>query len=334
MTKKDRYTLYRTLFDLCKDQAWKVWIRRGGNDAERVRCRSTVWHHEFCADPFLFVKDGVPYLFYETLKNGKGVIGYFECVDGDWADRGVIIDMPWHMSYPQVFEEDGRVYMIPEQSNHGKGNVALYEAVEFPRKWEMRKVLIDRPFADSTLLKHEGHYYMACYAIPPHEGAELWRAEKLVGPWERHPQWGKVSQARRLRRCAGSFCRGEHVERVGLVLGDGHGEHVEHGEWTGIYRMAQDCNGGYGKRVFRVPVLKLSPTEYEEGPAELVLDWGNEPKGCGKHTLNELSVNGEKWVVWDASTAVWKPFGVIIRAVVKRLCAFVAERVKRVWRRG
>lgn len=262
-------------------QSWTAW--EGGTPVLAGFRRRAKWRKMFCADPFLFHDRGINWLFYETLNSqGKGVIGCLKEVDGKWVQVGKVLEEPWHLSYPQVFEEGGRVYMIPESCDFGKGNVSLYTTDNFPFGWKKVATLIDRPFADATILKHEGHWYMACYTIPPDESAELWHAESLMGPWRRHPQWNRINQSNRLRRCGGAF-----------VCKRGH-----------LFRVAQDCNGVYGKRLYRVRINKISPAEYEEGPVTLLAGREDEPRGF-KHTYNEIMVKGRRLAVYDVHRTYW-----------------------------
>lgn len=251
---------------------WSSYVGKDGGRPMRVG------NLKFCADPFLFHWQGANWLFYESLdKQGKGYIGCYKEENGKWLPQGPVLEEPWHLSYPQVFEDGGKVYMIPESCDFGKGNVSLYEALEFPKKWQKVAKLIDRPFADSTIFKHEGHWYMACYTIPPKETAELWHAPALLGPWTRHPMWDKINQSRRLRRCGGSF-----------IVRDGR-----------LYRVAQDCNSVlYGKRLFAVEVAEISPEVYREGAAWLLWDKSMPPYNyC--HTYNEMMAEGHKVTVVD-----------------------------------
>ena len=205
----------------------------------------------YVADPFLFVQDGITYLFYEMLKAKKGVLGCFRRENGSWKDLGLVLEEPWHLSYPQVIKENGRVFMIPESCDFGgrfaRGAVRLYEPKDFPFGWRETAQLINEPFSDSTLCRKDGHFYLSCDREHPHESAELWQAPSLTGPWTQHPQSAAHNQSKRLRRCGGAF------QEV-----DGR-----------LFRIAQDCNGAYGKRLFKVPVERLSPTEYREGAAQL-----------------------------------------------------------------
>lgn len=274
--------IFQYAFDVFQSRfyelGWRSYVRYGDGPLIHAKIGRHDWHRQFVADPFLFRHDGTNWLFFETLdkKVYKEKLGCFKEVNGKWIPRGIVLEQPWHLSYPQVFEEDGHIYMIPEQSAGGKGDVSLYEATNFPYGWVKRATLIDKPFADSTLLRKDGHYYLACCSLPPNEVGELWHSDNLMGPWVRHPQYKNINQSKRLRRCGGGFIYKDEQ----------------------LYRVAQDCNGAYGKRVYIVPVLKVSPTEYAEGDARVLLDQRTWPYKF-KHTYNEIDVDGVKLSVFD-----------------------------------
>lgn len=290
--------LVRLLLIYVTREGWRSYVAR---DDEKFACVPLPRElNGFCANPFFFEKDGTLWLFFETIdKAMKGRLAACRWTGKRWADFQIVLEEPFHLSYPQVFEEDGHVYMIPESGNKGKGDVALYEAMDFPRGWVKRQVLIDRPYADSTLLRQSGHYYLACYTNA-NESAELWHAERLTGPWMIHPQSGNMNQSRRLRRCGGAWLD----------------------EGGRLYRVAQDCNGFYGKRLFKVPVLKISPTEYQEGAAVLLWDDKRFPyRKC--HTYNKLEEKGGEWMVIDCHRNVLRnPI-----ESVRGLCGYARERV-------
>ena len=246
MTKRMRLSWRKMIQGRLGKATYRTFFRIDGGEY-----RPVVTPNPYVADPFLFVRDGVAYLFYETLKAKKGVLGCFRRENGAWKDLGVVLEEPWHLSYPQVFEEDGKVFMIPEscdfRGGFSRGAVRLYEPADFPFGWQETAKLIEEPFSDSTLYRRDGRYYLSCDREHPGESAELWQSLSLTGPWTRHPQSANHSQSKRLRRCGGAF-----QERDGR-----------------LFRIAQDCNGAYGKRLFKVPVEQLTPTEYREGPAEL-----------------------------------------------------------------
>lgn len=65
------------------------------------------------ADPFLLQRDGKLFMFYETksAEQQKGQIGVAASEDGGRSFRhlAVVLDLPWHLSYPFVFEHEGQV---------------------------------------------------------------------------------------------------------------------------------------------------------------------------------------------------------------------------------
>lgn len=249
MTKRSRVLWQRFLQGRLARPVYRTLFRFNGGEYRPIPTDNA-----YVADPFVFVQGVRTFLFYETLKDKKGVLGCFRWENGSWRDLGIVLEEPWHLSYPQVFEEDGRVYMIPESCDFrgrgARGAVRLYEAEEFPSKWKLASVLIREPFSDSTLLRKDGNCYLFCDREFPDEAAELWWSPSVFGPWTRHPQSGNCNQSRRLRRCGGSV----------LV--------PPSGSRSPACRIAQDCNGAYGRRLFKVPILKLSPEEYQEGRAE------------------------------------------------------------------
>ena len=288
-------------------QRYKICLRINGGHPKMIKVLGKDFNCDYCADPFLLRYDGVNWLFFETLnRRRKGVIGCLKQnpVNGEWVNCGIVMEMSQHLSYPQVFEEDGRVYMIPESSDifNGckNGQVALYESNSFPYDWRRVSTLIKEPFSDSTLIKSDGHYYLSCLRMLPTLVSELWSSPSLKGPWTKHPQSSNVNQSKRLRRNGGAF---QCIEDV-------------------LYRIAQDCNGDYGKRLFKVPVLKMSPTEYEEGKASLLLDDGW-PKNGMKHTYNRLDTPGGLIEVIDVKDYV--PYPVLYRALIwiRIICHFI-----------
>lgn len=314
MEKISRFLIYLHNFYLsrCCYGGWRVYLNRNNDKYEWIdpcyfdKNVSTkdkaVSFHSFMADPFLFHTKGHNWLFFETVgpevvQSGlKGKIGCLKEVGGRWVNQGVVLEQPWHMSYPQVFEENGHIYMIPEQSALGKGDVSLYEATDFPRGWEKRVTLIERPFADATLLRLDGHYYMACYTIPPSETAELWHATSLFGPWTRHPEWQNILQNAKFRRCGGAFLE-------------------ENGR---LFRMAQDCDGGYGLRLYKVPVIEVTPEKYKEGKPILFMDEQQIIKSY-KHTFNKISGYGEQLTVFDCHWHTRMPFIFMLNSIFERI---------------
>lgn len=107
----------------------------------------------WAADPFPVEHEGQTYIFAELYNyvQRRGWLGYCKVTGNKAGKWKVIIKEPYHLSYPCIFKKDGRIYMMPE-SGEGK-ELAIYEAVQFPDRWEKRRVLrSDVELADTTPL--------------------------------------------------------------------------------------------------------------------------------------------------------------------------------------
>jgi len=296
-------------------ERWRTFVSVNDGEPRQVVMGCHKWHTDYCADPFLFRWQNANWLFYETLdRKGKGILGCFKEVNGEWVQQGKILELGCHLSYPQVFEDGGRVYMIPESFDRGNGEVALYETDNFPFCWKKHSTLIPGGYVDSTLLRKDGHYYLACDLIYPNETAEVWHSSSLFGPWTRHPQSGNISQSPRLRRCGGAFLE-------------------ENGR---LFRIAQDCNGAYGKRVYKVPITDLSENDYHEGDAELLLGRYFYGKNLARHTYNVLTDCNRKIVAFDVRDYKLQPISHVITESVRfmfEVFAICRRGIKRIFRR-
>lgn len=116
------------------------------------------------ADPFWVENKGEHYLFGEIYfkKANRGGIGYYKMVNDIPVYQGMVIENPYHMSYPCVFSVGETYYMIPETS--ANQTIELYRAERFPDKWVLDKVLIrGEHYVDSTIYEQNGCYYLLSY---------------------------------------------------------------------------------------------------------------------------------------------------------------------------
>lgn len=201
---------------------------------------------EFVADPFAVHRDGIWHLFFEQIRKGesRGEIGLASSADlRTWSYQGAVLSERFHLSYPHVVVVDGETFMIPEAC--GSESVRLYHAAAFPDRWELADVILKgRPYKDSTVLEHEGSYFLfsETSAQHTHDQLRLYVADGLRGPWSEHPAspvvYGDVDGARPAGR----------VLRV-----DGR-----------LVRLSQCCGRRYGEGVRGHVIERLSPTEFRE----------------------------------------------------------------------
>lgn len=194
--------------------------------------------HTF-ADPFLLARGGALYLFCEVQADAEpGRIEAWRTTDLNAFDHlGVVLREPHHLSYPFVLEQEGEVWLLPE--SQAAGEVALYRFADFPRDLRKIRVLLEGDYLDSSLLFHEGLWYL--FTTSP-RGLELYcAADLLAGAFQPHPLNSLTSDPRYSRGGGG-------VIRIG----------------GGLYRIAQDCSGDYGRNINVFVVDLLNGTEYRE----------------------------------------------------------------------
>jgi hypothetical protein len=113
----------------------------------------------FFADPFVCTRDGRPYIFFEDyyFRERKGKISVATFENGAFDFLGVVLDLPYHLSYPYIFEHEGNTYMVPETC--GNRTIELWKCTEFPLKWELSKTLMNNISAVDTIVFPYGGYW-------------------------------------------------------------------------------------------------------------------------------------------------------------------------------
>lgn len=237
------------------------------------------------ADPFLFEHQGKLYLFYESKGlYTPGVLMMTSTLDLiHWSKPVVVLEEPFHLSYPWVFEEDGKVYMVPETGQDG--SIRLYEAADDSlNSFVLKKKLLEQPknkeirmgYGDSSIYKKGGKYYlitMLQYSEPINV-LELYVSDNLEGPYTVHP-CSPIAKSNKVGRDAGCW-----LEYQGKLL-----------------RVSQDCTNRYGDNVHVSEITKLSPTEYEEILLkENILPTDTPFYKEGAHQFNAVKFK-DKWIV-------------------------------------
>lgn len=222
----------------------------------------------FQADPFIVLKDNTNYVFYEELKFEEWH-GYLRAAELDIENNQlindqIILDLDFHLSFPNVFEEDGTFYMIPESGD--SRSVDLFECTSFPYKWHKKRTLIDNIQAvDTTPLKQDGHWYLFTSEIVDGASCDdelsIYKSDDLLNsPFEKlydNPIMTDVLNA----RMAGHFIQKDNE----------------------IYRVSQNCGKRYGHQVNINRVIQI-----ENGYQEELVDTIKPSKGAlGFHTYNQ-----------------------------------------------
>ena len=177
---------YALLNKLCRGgHEWSVAWRKTHGDAiadQPAGAGLTFQRHpnnpgSYFADPFVFARDGRHYLFVEEYlyASNKGVISLITIGDdGKLSPSRMVLERPYHLSYPFVFEHDGEIYMIPETGDARR--VELYRADRFPDRWSLHSVLIDNIAAYDVTLCEARRPSLALHGDGPMAKLELGHA--------------------------------------------------------------------------------------------------------------------------------------------------------------
>lgn len=218
-------------------------------------------------DPILFAHNNQTYLFLEAFDRYKN-IGKIGCFKFDerkqkFTDFSLILDEPFHLSYPYVFELNGKIYMIPETRQASK--IFIYECLEFPHKWE-RHVLINNISAvDSTvILDSKNELYLFTYSRENKvDYLEIYRV--FAGDFALQLK-EKIMDSDKVKRPAGPFVKYK----------------------DNLYRPSQYSTNSYGEKIIFNLVKSLDPF-VEETDRIMGLDELNITKKLGVHTYSKIN---------------------------------------------
>ncbi|MFC6974691.1 hypothetical protein ACFQL1_08345 [Halomicroarcula sp. GCM10025709] len=219
----------------------------------------------FVADPFPVRIDGEPYLLFEEFPfdTAKGVISALSLDDDlSFDNTEVVLEQPFHLSYPYAFVHDGSTYVTPEMA---EGNeIRLYE-LHGPTEWDHVETLVpDVMGIDPTVVRHDGRWWLFFTLLDdlPETNLHVYHAPTLRGEWVPHANNPVKTDVRSVRPAGTPW--------------------TEDGT---LYRPGQYCAGGYGKRVVVNRVDRLTPTAFEETVVGELAPGDDDPYAGGRHTL-------------------------------------------------
>lgn len=230
----------------------------------------------FIADPFMTIKDKKYTMFFEVLnkETNQGDIGCAESIDGvKWEYKKIVIDEPFHLSYPYVFHWNDNYYLIPESGEDL--SVRLYKAVSFPDKWEyIGNLLSGYNYIDPSIFQYKGKWWL--FASSGTGVLNLYYSEDLLKGWKPHPHNPIVKFDKNIARPAGRVFT--YKDR--------------------LYRLAQDGIPRYGSRVFAFEITKLSEESYEEKIAseKPIVTFTGKGWNAGRMHHVDLHKLGNKWI--------------------------------------
>jgi hypothetical protein len=239
------------------------------------------------ADPFLLEQGGIIYLFYELILKSepaaKIAVSVYDPDNKSWNFHSVVLDEPFHLSYPYIFEHDSETYMIPESKE--AQSVRLYRSVGFPSKWQFERTLIqNKKYVDSSIIYWEGHFFLF---TTRKRKLHLYYSESLTGAWYLHP-------SAPVKRWNYARCAGRIFEHNGK-----------------LFRFAQEQAKGYGMGVRLYEILELSSKGYKETAVDQDLflqPFGDDWAQHGMHHVDIIRLADDSYLsVFDGRGIIRKP---------------------------
>ncbi|MBC2714641.1 MAG: hypothetical protein HF978_04960 [Desulfobacteraceae bacterium] len=222
------------------------------------------------ADPFLFKHKNTLYLFHEvvlkSVPEAKIGVSVYDTDNSKWIFQAIVLDEPFHLSYPYIFTHDSEIYMIPESKQ--AQSVRLYRATDFPLKWELEKIIIkDKKYVDPTICFWQNRFYLF---VTRKRRMYLYHSESLTEGWQLHVKspikfWNHG-------RCAGKIFEHNNI----------------------LYRFAQEQAKGYGMGVHCYQIRELSQTKYKEvyvGSKPIFKPFGDGWAKKGMHHIDILKIS-------------------------------------------
>lgn len=204
---------------------------------------------DYVADPFLIPDEGEWHMFFEVYNRSRyptGAIGHATSENGyDWRYNGLVLTHVVHLSYPYVFKWDGEYYLVPDQQRpESDARVTLFRADPFPSRWTPVTTIVSPPrrTSDHVVIRFNDRWWCFVGHQPTGSLYCYFSDDLLETDWTAHEAnpvvWNRP-----------------HASRPGgrPLVSDDH-----------IVIFYQDCDGGYGRRLYAYRITELSPDTFAE----------------------------------------------------------------------
>ena len=258
----------------------------------------------FQADSFLFVKGEELFLFYELQHwDDPGYIVMTKTSDlNTWTKPVIVLQEPFHLSFPYVFEDNGSIYMVPESQE--SDSIRLYRANDDLTSFTFVRTLLKKEreeglhynLNDNHIYKKEGKYYLfTSYQKDWMYYQELYVTDDLIkGTFVRHPQ--------------SPICTNNEYGRNGGSL-------IQYRDK--LLRVTQDCHQNYGDNISLMEVIQLDEQHYQEQLYMRNVFPKNSIFIDGGHQLNIVQYKGQYIYATDYKVNKWAWYKPYIGMLVK-----------------
>lgn len=273
-------------FDMSNSLGWRNPVLKA-EDVTDVPAR-------FVADPFLIEDNSTWYMFFEVYnwESGHGDLAVATSTDTrNWEYQQVVLDEPFHLSYPYVFKWEGSTYLIPESFE--ADSIRLYKATDFPYQWEFVATLVDDvALVDPSIVQFDDKWWLfASEEGKKNDTLRLFLADELAGPWQEHPASPIVEGNNHIARPSGRIL--EYDDR--------------------LFRFAMDVNPPFGThQVVALEIIELTPTSYKEvlvSEEPIIAPDGSGWNSYAMHQIDPHQIGEKKWVASVDGYGTYLVFG-------------------------
>lgn len=234
--------------------------------------------NRFIADPFGFYINNELNIVCEefNFNDFRGSIVNLK-INKDFSllEKKEVLKNDEHVSYPYVINDQNNIFCVPEISRLGELNI--YQ-IDDQGKWNKVSTIIkDKKIIDPSIIYHDGFWWLFGTILDngKFHNLFLWYSSDLKGPWMPHKN-NPVKTDVRSSRSAGSIFRKNNV----------------------LYRPAQDCSIGYGKRIVINKIEKLNIFEFKEDVVSVIEPDKHSFFSDGVHTISSVGnitlIDGKK----------------------------------------
>ncbi|HEY9640576.1 MAG TPA: hypothetical protein V6C57_08830 [Coleofasciculaceae cyanobacterium] len=286
---------------ICRRDKWSIGIYRGDSPFNFIApegIKNPVLTAEdvtdvnayMVADPFMVWEQEQWYMFFEVMddRDRKGVIGLATSRDGSkWTYQKIVLNEPFHLSYPYVFKWKEDYYMIPE--SYQANAIRLYKATNFPAQWSFAKDLLNgSDYVDSSIFQFNNHWWLFTTSTQS-DILRLYYTSDLLGDWIEHPKSPIIQSNAHIARPGG---------RV-IVWGDK------------IVRYTQDDAPHYGNQVRAFEITLLTTAHYQEKEISgnpILKASGSGWNHTGMHNIDPHQINQNEWIACVDGYRIVKSF--------------------------
>jgi hypothetical protein len=244
------------------------------------------------ADPFGLEEEGRLTVLAEQLSPGhtKGQLVRIQ-PDASDARPAILLERPFHQSYPFMVEDDGRRYVVPEQSESGA--LAFYPLEPNGCLGAPASLLQGLDAIDPTFLHHDGRWWLFCArrSAGANRALHLYSADRLLGPYRPHPQNPIVTEP-------------AHARPAGRIIRLG----------PRLLRPAQDCSAGACAAITLCEIDTLTTRTYAEHPVQTLQP--NDIRDGQAESVHRLDHTAH-FVLIDIRRRAFAPFAAPMRIAEK-----------------